>query len=194
MRKDINEIQVREAMMWNQRSGTLWLKWGDRNTKFFHATTSQRQRKNWIVGLQDSHGVWQEDKEEIERTILGYFETIYKSNQPTYFEASLSSITTRVSIDMNEELLADFKAEKVWYALKQMHPTKAHGPDSMSPIFFKHNWNIVGPEVVNYVLSSLNLGRMPCNLNETYIYLIPKVKFPPKNYGIQANKFVQCGV
>ena len=154
------------------------VKMGDRNTKFFHTTASQRRRKNWIVGLQDLNGAWQEDKEEIERTILGYFENIYKSDQPTCFEASLSSITTRVSTDMNEDLIADFKVEEVWNAFKQMHPTKAPGLDGMSPIFFKHYWNIVGPEVVNCVLSSLNSGRMPCSLNETYIFLIINVKSP----------------
>ena len=109
---------------------------------------------------------------------MEYFETIYKSDQPTSFEASLSSITTRVSLDMNKELLVDFKAKEVWYALKQLHLTKAPEPDGMSPIFFKHYWNIVGPEVVNCVLSSLNSSRMPCRLNETYICLIPKVKSP----------------
>ena len=90
----------------------------------------------------------------------------------------MSSITTRVSLDMNEELLVDFKAKGVWYALKQMHLRKAPEPDGMSSIFFKHYWNIVGPEVVNCVLSSLNSSRMPCRLNETYICLIPKVKSP----------------
>ena len=62
VRREINEIQVREKIMWNQRSRALWLKWGDRNTKFFQATVSQRQRKNWIVGLQNSEGVWQESR------------------------------------------------------------------------------------------------------------------------------------
>ena len=61
-----------------------------------------------------------------------------------------------------------------------MHPTKAPEPDGMSPIFFKHYWNIVRPEVVNCVLSSLNSGKMLCRLNETYICLIPKVKSPQK--------------
>ena len=80
MRKEINEIQVRKEMMWNQRSRALWLKCGDRNTKFFHASASQKMRKNWIAGLQDPNGVWQEGKKEIEQTILDYFETIYKSD------------------------------------------------------------------------------------------------------------------
>ena len=180
MRRQINEVEVREEMMWNQRSRALWLKWGDKNTKFFHATASQRRRKNWIMELQNPSGEWQEDKDGIERTILDYFETIYKSNQPTNFEASLSSITTQVSPSMNEELLANFKTEEVWCDLKQMPPTKAPGPGGMSPIFFKHYWNIVGPKVVNYVLSSLNSGRMPCRLNETYICLMPRVKSPQK--------------
>ena len=57
VRDEINEIQVREEMMWNQRSRALWLKWGDRNTKFFHASASQRRRKNWIAGLQDPNGM-----------------------------------------------------------------------------------------------------------------------------------------
>jgi len=39
---------------------------------------------------------------------------------------------------MNEELLTDFKAEEVCFALKQKHPIKAPGPDGMSSIFFKH--------------------------------------------------------
>ena len=81
---------------------------------------------------------------------MEYFETIYKSDQPTSFKANLSSITTRVSLDMNEELLVDFKAKEVWYALKQMHLTKAPKLDGMSPIFFNtigillgQKWSIV---------------------------------------------------
>ena len=37
---------------------------------------------------------------------------------------------------MNAELIADFKVEEVWSALKQMHPTKSPELDGMPPIFF----------------------------------------------------------
>ena len=40
VRREINEMLVREEVMWKQRSKALWLKCGDKNTKFFHATAS----------------------------------------------------------------------------------------------------------------------------------------------------------
>ena len=123
--------------MWNQRSRALWIKWGDRNTKFFHATASQRRRQNKIVGLIDSNGVWQEDQGRIEGIVLEYFATIFKLDFPTSFEASLSAINICVTPEMNDELLADFKANEVTRAINQMHPTKSPGPDSMSPIFYQ---------------------------------------------------------
>lgn len=79
---------------------------------------------------------------------------------------------------MNESLIAEFKVEEVWRALKQMHPTKAPGPDGMSPVFFQQYWDIAGSEVVNCLLNTLNLGVIPCGINETYICFIPKVKSP----------------
>lgn len=126
------------------------------------------------------NGDWTDDQEGIETIILEYFTNIFKTDNPSKFEASLGAISSRVTPDMNEELLAKFKAREVWAALKQMHPTKAPGPDNMSPIFFHQYWDIVGPDVVNCVLEVLNSGVMPVNLNETYICLIPKVASPQK--------------
>ena len=129
--------------MWSQRSRVLRIKWGDRNTNFFHATASQRRRRNRIGGLQNANGEWQENQEDVESIILEYFKGIFKSDQPSNFKASLNAINHRVSLEMNESLTVEFKAEEVWRALKQMHPTKALGPDGMSPIFFQQYWDIV---------------------------------------------------
>lgn len=61
LRKEINKLLVREEIMWSQRSRVLWIKWGDRNTKFFRATTSQRRRRNRIWGIHNASGEWQEN-------------------------------------------------------------------------------------------------------------------------------------
>ena len=180
LKKGINEMLFREEVMWNQRSRALWIKCGDRNTKFFHATANNRQRKNRIEGISNSEGRWREDRMEVENVILEYFTEIYSTSYPTEFDASLNAVGSRVSEEMNVELLREFREEEVWRALMQMHPTKSPGPDGMSPIFFQKYWDVVGPQVIQSVMNILRTGTMPNGLNDTYICLIPKVKSPQK--------------
>ena len=81
---------------------------------------------------------------------------------------------------MNNVLLESFKADEVWQALQQMHPTKSPGPNGMSPIFYQKYWDIVGVNVSSCVLQALNTGVMPRDINNTYICLILKIKNPQK--------------
>lgn len=132
------------------------------------------------MGLQNKHGELKDDQESREKTILEYFGDIFKSDNSSNFDVSLNVISNRVTSDMNEELLTEFKAEKVWRALQQMHLRKTSGPNGISPIFYQKFWDIVGLDVVQCVLDASNSGVLPCGLNETYICLIPKVKSPQK--------------
>ncbi|KAL6124861.1 hypothetical protein ACLB2K_077369 [Fragaria x ananassa] len=61
-------------------------------------------------------------------------------------------------------------------ALFQMHPSKAPGPDGVSPFFYEKYWDLVGVEVSNAVISFLSTKDMPHDLNFTHVVLIPKVK------------------
>ena len=179
VKKEINETLIRKKVMWNQRSRELWLKCGDRNTKVFHSTVSQRRKRNRIERIIEAR-VWFDSPEDIERVILNYFSSIYSTDHPTSFEASLNEIGQRVTQEMNGELLRMFREEKIRVALNQMHPTKALGLDCMSPIFFQQYWDVVGQSVVSCVSEILNTGVMPSGLNETYICLILKVSYPQK--------------
>lgn len=128
--------------------------------------------------MQDGDGRWKEEPEDVEKIILDYFSSIFSTDHPVDFEASLSAVNRWVSDEMNDFLLREFKEAKVWSALKQMHPTKSPGPDGMSTIFFQKYWEVVGSSVINCVIKTLKTGIMPSGLNDTYICLIPKVKCP----------------
>ncbi|XP_075645968.1 uncharacterized protein LOC142617137 [Castanea sativa] len=91
LKKEINETLVREEVMWNQKSRALWLKCGDRNTRFFHTIASQRRRRNRIDGLMDN-GVWYDSFEDLERVILEYFSSIYSTDRLASFKASLNAV------------------------------------------------------------------------------------------------------
>ena len=81
---------------------------------------------------------------------------------------------------MNHDLIKDFSAEEVRIALRQMHPTKAPGPDSMSAIFYQKYWDTVGIDVTNMELNVLNSNASLHDINDTYITLVPKVNMPSK--------------
>lgn len=73
---------------------------------------------------------------------------------------------------MGEELTGDFIEEEIKVATKQTHPTKAHRPDGMPPLFYQRYWHIVGPFITKAFLHALNIGKFPSKLNHTFITLI----------------------
>lgn len=73
-----------------------------------------------------------------------------------------------------QELVVDITFEEFTVAIKQMHPDKAFGPDSMNPAFFQNFWNILGVEVFECCKDWLHTCSFPSNLNDTNVVLIPK--------------------
>lgn len=65
VKRELETLPELEEMYWNQRSKTVWLKNGDRNTKFFQQKASQRKRWNTIDKIQNNEGTWLETDEQI---------------------------------------------------------------------------------------------------------------------------------
>jgi len=51
----------------------------------------------------------------------------------------LNTVPTKVTPDMNDQLLAPFTEKEVKEALFQMFPTKAPGPDGLPAHFFQRH-------------------------------------------------------
>lgn len=62
--KYYEELLTRQAILRGQKSRICWLKYGDRNTSFFYATTISR-RQNYIDYLKLEDGNRSSNKEEI---------------------------------------------------------------------------------------------------------------------------------
>jgi hypothetical protein len=133
-----------EDLHWQQRSKELWLKCGDKNTKFFHACATQRKRRNLIQKIQDQHGRVLENGEGVERAFVEYFTKLFQSDHSGEEERVLQGLEMKVTQEMNEALLMAFTAEEVHVALRQMAPLKAPGPDGLSAGFFIDNWSYGG--------------------------------------------------
>ena len=180
LRTCIEELKNQEECMWKQRSRSEWLKEGDKNTRYFHCRANQRNKRNYITSLEDDSGTWWKNEGRMGGLIEGYFNSLFSTSHPSDFDDIFSGIQLAISEEMNDILTREFTADEIQYALKQMAPTTAPGPDGMSPIFYKTFWNIMGNDVIKTVLDALNSGYVHESLNETFIALIPKVKNPKK--------------
>ena len=178
LRREINELIRHEEMYWRQRSRSLWLPTGDKNTIFFHQRASQRKKKNSIEGLHDKDGVWQTDLGQITSIVEEYYADLFKAQTQRHMEGVLEAVEKVVTNDMAHSLTQPYSEDDVRRALFSMHPYKSPGPDGMTPFFFQKFWHIVGHDVTLVVLSVLHSRKYLKKMNYTHIVLIPKNNDP----------------
>ena len=123
-------------------------------------------------------GQWRSDPKIVASVMLEFYSNLFSSSNSVQPELALESVQTKVTKNMNRQLLAEFSEGEVKLALNQMAPLKAPRSDGMPPLFYQHYWDLVGKEITTFVLSFLNLASLPEHLNHTFITLIPKVKNP----------------
>ena len=157
-RKEINELYLREEILWKQRAKMSWLKEGDRNTKFFHGVASRRRRNNKITRIQDGNSFWYETEDEVESVFLDYFSNLFTTSNPSGMDTIFQVMDCKVSREMNEMLDIEFTDKDVKLALFQMNPNKAPGPDGMTACFYQKFWDILGKDICKVVLEFLNRG------------------------------------
>ena len=178
LKRQLRGLFSKEERMWKQRSRTEWLKAGDSNTRFFHCRATQRKRCNHIYRIKKDDGAWTEAQDQVPPTFLEYYSNLFTSANPPQIEEVVENILPVVTPEMNRQLTRDFTSSEVDHAIKQMAPLTAPGPDGLPPVFYQHYWHLVGADVTQAVLSSLNSGRLLHAINHTHITLIPKIKNP----------------
>ncbi|KAL0440363.1 UNVERIFIED_CONTAM: Dehydrogenase/reductase SDR family member 12 [Sesamum latifolium] len=106
---------------------------GYRNTSYFHAKVNERRLHKEIKCIKDESGLEVVSRDGIQRVILQYFGSMFKSTHPMTetIEDVLGCLEGRVTSAMKDELTKPFTSEEVEQALQQMHPLKFPGPDEV---------------------------------------------------------------
>lgn len=167
-----------EELYWKQKSRANWLREGDQNTKFFHATTKQRRARNRFTRLRKADGVWAETEDDIELVATRYFQTLFTSSDPSEFGESLKYITEKVTPAMNEALTKPPSDDEIRKAVFDINPDKAPGPDGMTSLFFQKYWGITDVAMRQTVKDFFQHSTLDPRLNQTNICLIPKTDRP----------------
>lgn len=87
----------------------MWLREGDKNSKFFHVKFSSKWRKNSLITLKNEVGLWLEG-DQLNAHIVDYFQTLFSTNTEKGPINFLSNMGWRITNAMNEYLAHDFTA------------------------------------------------------------------------------------
>jgi exonuclease III len=175
---ELDELLLREELMWRQRSRATYIRDGDKNTKWFQQRATWRRKKNTIVKLKDANGAWVEDASKVQEMTSAFFQNLYEAEKEVDPSDILNLITERVDGSMNDQLTKPFTSTEIGDALFQIGPLKAPGPDGLPGRFFQRNWGVLREDVVRGVQEFFAKGELPEGINDTMLVLIPKGNDP----------------
>lgn len=98
---------VLEENFWRQTAKIFWLRDGDLNTRFFHASTTCRSKINIFQKLIDEDAITTNDQVQIKLIVNNYFENLFKYREGDY-ELVVGAIGPCIMDVDNETLLKPF--------------------------------------------------------------------------------------
>lgn len=139
IKKQVANLWKQEEIYWSQRSRLKWLKWGDRNSRFFHAATIQRRDRNRLQRIKDTRDIWVEGQDSIFCDIIEHYSDVYRFGGSQPMSECLQAIPQIVSLELNEVLMAQIEEEEIKNVVFSMGALKASGPDGLNALFYQKN-------------------------------------------------------
>uniref|UniRef100_A0A803Q610 Reverse transcriptase n=1 Tax=Cannabis sativa TaxID=3483 RepID=A0A803Q610_CANSA len=139
---EIIEMEGRMDRIWRQKSRENWIRFGDANSKFFHTSTIICRRRNSIGCVEDSHGVWLSDREEIGNYLNKHFSDIFESTGSNIDNEFTTLFEDKVTDAENECIGRILDTEEIKDIIFKMHPVKVLGLDGFPRIFYRKYWDM----------------------------------------------------
>ena len=106
------------------------------------------------------------------------FKTLFNEEEVDFPKNLDNQITPCITEEENIELCGVPTQSEIKKELFQMQALKAPGPNGFLVLFYKKYWAIAGESVIRVVTSFFQAGRMPTEVNSSFIVLIPKSQSP----------------
>ncbi|XP_062085514.1 uncharacterized protein LOC133791609 [Humulus lupulus] len=163
-----------------QRSKNIWLRFGDENTSYFHASLKHRTVCNRITSFLDDHGQIIDCYEDVVAHFINHFKGFMGNprSATTQIQQECFQHGSILNLDQQLSLVELFTKRDVKVAMFSIHSVKSPGPDGFGSGFFKSMWKDLGDELSNAILNFFATGRLRPALNRSIIALIPKVESP----------------
>ncbi|CAL1381890.1 unnamed protein product [Linum trigynum] len=175
---ELDKVLEQEELMWFQRAREQWVKFGERNTSYFHQQVNIRRRRNKIETLRDANGLWVDDPQALGLLVFDYFANLYLQDSSVYEDRLPKQAFPRLDSTEMMTLMRPFTIMDIHQAIFDMKPFQAPGPDGFQAAFYQHSWSTTGRSLAQMAIQFFSTGLLPDAVTESTVVLIPKVDNP----------------
>lgn len=112
LKEEVKVIWKQEEIYWGTRAKLNWLKWGDKNTKYFHTLAMQRREINTIHRIKNRNRDSIEDSEETMQNFKETYEDLFKGSDGEDEEHVIQHISRLVTSEDNSRLLKEIHQDE----------------------------------------------------------------------------------
>ncbi|XP_062114671.1 uncharacterized protein LOC133825786 [Humulus lupulus] len=172
-RKHYAEVQKNYNSYLSQKAKVTWVKEGDENSAFFHSSIKERRCQNMIYYIINA-GIRVENPDEVTEAFFSYYQTLLGTQMDNRHQVKNSVMAHGPVLSRQQVgfLSAEFTKEDIKAAVFSIPGMKAPGPDGYCSYFFQDNWELVGDEISEAILSFLHTGQLLKEINSTVITVL----------------------
>ena len=85
-----------EELLWYQKAKANWLSFKDKNSKFIHATTIIRKKKNKVALLKGDTSKWITNKASLKDMVVCFYKNLYTNDLNNYLPLPKSRLPLKV--------------------------------------------------------------------------------------------------
>lgn len=169
-------LLLKEEASWRLKSRAIWLREGDRNSKFFHNFANARRRKNSIWKIEEGNGGFYFSQHDISIEATRFFQNQYKRQQGNINDIfwAMDSMPEMFDEAANDNFFKTITEEELQAAIKAFKKDKSPGLDGWPIEFFSHLYDMFKADLLRMVEASRMFGNIHNALSSTFIALIPK--------------------
>ena len=169
---DLEKNTYLDEICWRQKSWAMWLKEGDKNTKYFHKVANSHRRRNSLCHLS-INGALSIDQDAIKTYISCFYKQLY--TEDTYSRPLLDGLPfALISSEEANWLERPFENEEIFNVVSNMNGDKSPELDGFPMAFYHACWSILWDDLLAVFAELYEYGSFERSLNATFLSLIPK--------------------
>ena len=186
----LHQWLIRRERIWRQRARSYGFNMKDQNTKFFHAATVLRKKKQQIAKIKINDRLI-DGAQNIKEKVREFFVSRFTDDEKPEFDFNMDN-HTKLSEAQARQLEILPSREEIKNAVWACGIDKAPGFDGFNFGFIREMWEEMKEDIFDTVIHFFREGGSLRHLNVTWVTLIPKKESPTDIEDFRPISMVGC--